>query len=117
LTPLAEIIIRAWSFPLPPYAVFGILQDDPPLGELFPNLIGARKVAAMTRFLPLVNQLLNFFVEHLSLWTADDVQNAVDAFDGGDNFAFVVFAQHSSGEHRVYFASQFMNRGERHGRV
>src|SRR6266404_4881847 len=97
LTPLAEIIIRAWSFPLPPYAVFGILQDYPPLGELIANLIGARKVAAMPRFLALVNQLLNFFVEHLSLRTADDVQHAIDAFDGGHNFASVVFAQDASG--------------------
>src|SRR5437879_4878557 len=117
LTPLAEVTIRAWSFPLPPYAVFGILQDDRPLGELFPNLIGARKVAAMTRFLPLVNQLLNFFIEHLSLRTADDVQNAVDAFDGGDNFASVVFTQDASGKSCVHFASQFMYCGERHGRV
>src|SRR2546425_2959414 len=105
LTLLAEVIVRAGSLPLPSHAIFRIFQNDPPLGELIANLIGPRKIAAMTRFLPLVNQPLNIFVEHLSLRTADNVQHAIDAFDGGDNFASVVFAQDTSRQGGVHFPS------------
>ena len=60
-------------FFLPAHAVFGVFEDNAALGEFVPNFIATRKVAAMTRFLPLINQRLNFFVEQFCLRLAEDV--------------------------------------------
>src|SRR2546425_4875410 len=57
--------IEWWTlFSFPAYTVLGVLEDDSARGQLITNLIRAIKVAAMTRFLALVNQRLDFVVEH-----------------------------------------------------
>src|SRR5438132_794297 len=66
--PLTQVVLTSThSSPLPAYAVLRVFQNDTAPGKLIANFVGAVEVAAVTRFLALVNQLLNFVVEHLAL--------------------------------------------------
>src|SRR5690349_14429999 len=75
---------------LPAHSIFGVFEDDAAVGELATNLIGAAEVATSSRFLPFVDQRLNFAVEHLALPFAEDVQHGVDAIDRFEQLALIV---------------------------
>ena len=71
----------------------------------------------MTRFLALVDQLLNFGVKNLRLRIAKDIQHTVNAIYRSDYLPFVFFAQTASGQHGIHFAREIVDGSERDGRV
>ena len=58
----------------------------------------------MTRFLPLVDQRLNFTVEHLAFLLAKDIQHSVEAIDQRQQLALVVRLHLFARERCVHFA-------------
>src|SRR5450759_1722080 len=102
---------------LPAHAVLGVFQDDAAPGELVANFVAPIKVAAMTRFLALVDQLLNLSIKNLRLRLAKDIQHTVNAIYRSDYLPFVFFAQAASGQHGIHFAREIVDGSERDGRV
>src|SRR5437867_9517449 len=97
--PLTRVVLTSTqSAPLPTDAIFRVFQHNAALCEFVANFVAPLKVAAVARFLALVDQFLNLLVQHLALWLAENIQHAVDALDRGHDLAFVVFAQCSSGQ-------------------
>src|SRR5437763_15818920 len=100
--------VNAWatktSFTLPTDAVFSVFEYDAELHELIANLVGALEVATVTRFLPLINQLLDFFIEYFWCRVAKDSKHGVETIYRRQYFAPIIFAKPAPRDPCVHFA-------------
>lgn len=63
----ADLLVeRVFLLPLPADAVLGVFQNNAAVSEFHSNLIGATEVPTPPSFLSLIDQTLNFAVEHFS---------------------------------------------------
>src|SRR2546428_307806 len=91
-------------FSLPAHTVFRVLKNNSTLGQLITNFVCTIEVAAMARFLPLVDQPLYFVIEHLCLRPGKNIEHAVKATDRADNFVLIIPEERSSGQSLIHFA-------------
>src|SRR4030095_13444093 len=101
----------------PANAVFGVFQDDATAREFVANLIRAAEVTTMTRFLPFINQLLNFIVEHFRFRLSEYAQDTIKALNRIEYFSLIVFTHGPARQGRRRFASKIVEGRQRDRRV